>query len=334
MSNPEKLDSAFSVFSLRTSRAQTALGTLLIGAGIVVLLLRDELDVFFFHQFLSGSKRYALLIGLAMLGYGAAFLMLQYLRGSLTMRDFRDPSDQYSDPNRSRTYSVLKDRLSTLTSEIENLKSAQLGALSGNREQLIEALKPTIHSGLADEMIKRFGEQAENAARDHEIRNAFAAAQRRLQSELGSLSRRSNLNLVIGVITSAIAVGLLAYMVLASTLNFDSLTSVVAHYLPRLAIVVFIEVFSFFFLRLYRATLAEMRTYQTDLTALTVQFVAVQAALSAKNPDSASSLSRELLGAKSVQDLTVKEIKTPEIDVKSVLDVLQAAVKTMQPKKG
>ena len=317
----------------RSSRFQVAAGLLFLGTGIVILLLREELDYFFFAQFLGDHKRYALPVGLVFLAYGAAFLMLQYLRGGLLFRGDRIIGNDESPESVSMsTISPMKERLEALDKELHSLKSAQLGALSGNRAELIEALKPTVHSGLADELQKRFAEQAENADRDAEIRNAFSNTQRRLQLELSSLSRRSNLNLVIGVITTAIAVGLLTYMVLGSTINFDSLTSVLAHYLPRLALVVFIEVFSFFFLRLYRATLAEMRTYQTDLTTLTIQFVAVQAALSARTPESAIALSKELLATKSTSEAKSKDQKFSEAEAKAISELLQGAAKALLPK--
>lgn len=319
--------------TFRSSRFQVAAGLLFLGIGIVILLLREELDYLFFNQAFGDGKRYALPAGLISLAYGAAFLMMQYLRGGLFSRSERIiGNDESPEIASTPLISALKERIDGLDNELLNLKSAQLGALSGNRDELIEALKPTVHSGLADELQKRFSEQAEYAARDTEIRNSFASAQRRLQIELASLSRRSNLNLVIGVITTAIAVGLLTYMVLGSSINFDSLTSVLAHYLPRLALVVFIEIFSFFFLRLYRATLAEMRTYQTDLTALTIQFVAVQAALSARTPDSAIALSKELLATKPLSEAIAKDQKFSEADAKAVSELLQGAAKALLPK--
>lgn len=318
--------------SFYKTRSLIALGYLLIGAGTVILLLRDDINHYFFREFLDTSRLYALPLGLGLLGYGAAIFMLLYLRGSLSTNGNRQIFEERNDSVSSTQANQLNERIIKIDAEVNNLKSAQLGALSGNREELIEALKPTIHAGLADELSKRFTEQAENASRDLEIRNAFSAAQRRLQLELASLSRRSNLNLVIGVITTAIAVGLLTYMVLGSTLNFESLTSIVAHYLPRLTLVIFIEVFSFFFLRLYRATLAEMRTYQTDLTALTVQFVAVQSALSARTPESALSLSKELLSVKPTSESASKETKSADFDAKAVSELLQSAAKALLPK--
>ena len=316
----------------RSSRLQVALGSLFIGAGIVVLFLRDELDYLFFQGALGLTRRYALPVGLVSLLYGASFLMLQYLRGSLFGRGDRASPDGLSDSVSSAAEFALRDKLDSLSEVIANLKSAQLGALAGNREELIEALRPTVHAGLADELQRRFGEQAIRAERDAEIRNAFANAQQRLRIELGALSRRSNLNLVIGVLTTTMAVGLLTYMVLGSTVNFESATSLLSHYLPRLALVVFIEVFSFFFLRLYRATLAEMRTYQTDLTALTLQHVAVIAALSSSSPDGAAALSKELLAAKAQAPGEPKDAKPSEADPKVLAELLQGVAKTLLPK--
>ncbi|MBI5525005.1 MAG: hypothetical protein HY897_01580 [Deltaproteobacteria bacterium] len=41
-----------------------------------------------------------------------------------------------------------------------------------------------------------------------------------------------------------------------------------SHYVPRITTVTFIEVFAFFFLKLYRASLIEIKFYQNELTSL------------------------------------------------------------------
>ncbi len=90
------------------------------------------------------------------------------------------------------------------------------------------------------------------------------------------LTRRSNINLVIGVVTTLLAVGLLAYVVLPDTLSSSDVGMVLLHFLPRLSIVVFIQTFSFFFLRLYRSGLNDIKYYQNELTNLETKHLVLE----------------------------------------------------------
>jgi len=116
-----------------------------------------------------------------------------------------------------------------------------------------------------------------------ESRRIFDTTTRRLLSEIGSLTRRGNLNLAIGVFTTAAAIGVLAYMALKAPPKFENLADVLSHYVPRVMTVGFVEVFSFFFLRLYRNGLAEMRYYQDQLTELSRKEAALEAALATED---------------------------------------------------
>ena len=112
-----------------------------------------------------------------------------------------------------------------------------------------------------------------------DVQGIFDANVSRLEREIHALSRRGNLNLTIGVITTGFAVGLLAYMVMNEDAPTGDTADVLSHYIPRISTVSFIEVFSYFFLRLYRASLAEIKYYQNELTVLAGQRVALEYAL-------------------------------------------------------
>lgn len=317
---------------MRSTRLQTALGASMLGAGVVVLLLRSDIDTLVFGNLFDYPSRTSLFVGLSLLTYGAAFLMLQYLRGGILGRKEGSAVGELPDSVAVAAVSVLREKVGNLTGEVALLKSAQLDALGGSRQELIDALKPTLHAGVADELEQRFTQRVSQSVREREIREVFAAAESRLRGELGALGRRSNLNLVIGVLTTSMAVGLLTYMVLGVATTFDSITALLSHYVPRLALVLFIEVFSFFFLRLYRATLSEMRTYQTDLTTLTIQHVAVVAAFSTGDAQSVAIMSKELLTTKSTSSVDPASKKPMELEPKAVADMLQAIAKALPTK--
>jgi hypothetical protein len=71
-------------------------------------------------------------------------------------------------------------------------------------------------------------------------------------------------------------------------------------------------------LRLYRSTLAEIHTYQTDITTLTLQEVAVLAALSSGDTEAAANLATNLLAPKKPSDGDKKDDKEGDKKPKEV----------------
>ena len=99
----------------------------------------------------------------------------------------------------------------------------------------------------------------------------------RLRSEIDALFRRGNVNLIIGTLTTLIAVGILASSILTKDLPTDP-EKLAAHLIPRITLSLFIEIFSFFFLRLYSAGLTDIKYYQNELTNIESKFLALRRA--------------------------------------------------------
>lgn len=118
-----------------------------------------------------------------------------------------------------------------------------------------------------------------------ETRRIFKETFERLIEEIATLRRRGYVNLVIGVVTTAGAIGWLIYMVVKAPPTFNDIPNVLAHYIPRVTTVVFIEVFAFFFLRLYRNGLVEVRYYQDQLTHLSKLEAAFEASLATNDSE-------------------------------------------------
>lgn len=96
----------------------------------------------------------------------------------------------------------------------------------------------------------------------------------RISSEISSLEKRGALNLVLGIITASFG---MIYL-----LQLKSPTDLI-DFLPRLSTVLIVEVFSYFFLRLYKSTLAEIKYFQNESTNIEYNFVALELAIETKN---------------------------------------------------
>lgn len=74
---------------------------------------------------------------------------------------------------------------------------------------------------------------------------------RRLREELYALRRRGNINLLFGIVVALVGMSLLGYFVLPSSIDGNQEADFIQQFLPRLSLVLVVEVFAYFFLRLY-----------------------------------------------------------------------------------
>ncbi len=165
---------------------------------------------------------------------------------------------------------------------------------------------------------------------------------RRLRREITDLRLRSNVNLLIGMVITGGGLYLLWTTVsiidssellkqLASEgddSNYKFIKNIVLPIIPRVLLVVFIEVFAYFFLKLYKNGLSEIKYFQNELTNIESKLAAVEFSHMTNNQDalkiSIESLSKternfildkgqttvELERAKSESELTRNIIKT------------------------
>lgn len=100
----------------------------------------------------------------------------------------------------------------------------------------------------------------------NEIKHTFLSSENRITRELFGLKVRSNLNLAIGSTISVIALIVLGVFINSENFNDSDYLKVLVHFLPRLSLVLFIEMFALFFLRLYKLELLSMKYYHNELT--------------------------------------------------------------------
>jgi hypothetical protein len=106
---------------------------------------------------------------------------------------------------------------------------------------------------------------------------------KRLNQEITELGRRGAINLIIGIITTAVGVSYLGYIVYSSMgdgEDFGWKSGV--HTLLRVSIALFIQIFAYFFLRLYKTSLEDIKYYQNEITNIESRWLAL-AAIDLKN---------------------------------------------------
>lgn len=72
--------------------------------------------------------------------------------------------------------------------------------------------------------------------------------------------------------------GVLAYFAFNDGRPHEDVAGFAISFLPRLSLVIIIEVFSFFFLKLYKASLSEIKYFQNEATNIEFHFAALEIA--------------------------------------------------------
>jgi len=162
---------------------------------------------------------------------------------------------------------------------------------------------------------------------EDEITITFRQTRGRLREEIQNLSRRSSLNLVIGVMVTMAATGVLVYLVSREHGDFASITSLLSFYIPRITTVILIETFAYFFLRLYRQNLEELKYYQNELTTIAAQEIAWKAAVIAATDEAKNAVIQQLAKSDRNSRPLVDSSGSSKTELSSLVEVLQTVSK-------
>ena len=158
-----------------------------------------------------------------------------------------------------------------------------------DRAKLMHELSESIKDQAAQDVMSRLQASVEKNSKDVAELTLVARQSEqtidRLRQELFSLSKRSNLNLSIGIVTTLTGLMLLGMFVLREPQTATDATSFLIGFVPRISLVVLIEVFAYFFLRLYKATLIEIKYFQNEVTSMEAKFLALIVATKSGSPE-------------------------------------------------
>lgn len=212
------------------------------------------------------------------------FVMMRYLnRGE----------SPFASRELERTKVELEQKLSLL--EQGQAKLAASNAPEGipvsveDRAKLVQELSESIKDQAAHDVMSRLQASVEKNSKDVAELTLVARQSEltidRLRQELFSLSKRGNLNLSIGIVTTLTGLLLLGMFVLREPQTATDATSFLIGFVPRISLVVLIEVFAYFFLRLYKATLTEIKYFQNEVTSMEAKFLALIVATKSGSTD-------------------------------------------------
>ena len=218
--------------------------------------------------------------------------LLFELKKQLEKNDFRNKEQlEYSEHRNREQYERLRKfeyKITEVVSRIEEkiIKNSSHELDEEQKKALFEKITKSIEGNLTTDFYDKIGDSIKYKITDDKKDQIYALYKRfessitRLKSEIELLTKRANINLIIGSIITVAALGLLGYFVVKEDFNSPDILNVTLHFIPRLSLVIFIELFSFFFLKLYRTSLSEIKYYQNELTNIETQQLALSTATS------------------------------------------------------
>lgn len=183
--------------------------------------------------------------------------------------DFSKIIEEFNHIIRRERYEYKEDLDSILNSLRERSK---IEFNIENKDELFKDLKESISNNISQDFFnelnlnisKEIGLEKRNQLKD--IIYSTRSIKERLMREIEKLDRKSNINLIVGSVMTIVALICLGYIVFDEHDNLKTTEDILIHYIPRISFILFIEVFAFFFLRLYKLNLNDVKYYQNELT--------------------------------------------------------------------
>jgi cell fate (sporulation/competence/biofilm development) regulator YmcA (YheA/YmcA/DUF963 family) len=147
--------------------------------------------------------------------------------------------------------------------------------IDGLRMQVLEKVRESA----SGQFLGQIEQRLEENRKIHDLQRRVDKTLNRIYAEIDALGRRGALNLVIGILTAATGVTILGVLVLGKNSTPSNVLEFTMTFLPRLSLVVILELFSYFFLRLYKAGLDEIKYFQNEATNIEQKVLALEVSL-------------------------------------------------------
>jgi len=187
-------------------------------------------------------------------------------------------------------------RLKERVAKIENKPSSGVSVdlKESDREELISYAKKRIIGNTilqADLSLKTDISNFKNSYSLHKIHTDLV---QRLKSEIDRLNRRGGVNLAIGSIIALIGILSLAYFLYRAPDIVGGLDFFI-HQLPKLSFVIAVELFAYFFLRLYKNGFDEIKYFQNEITNIDMKVMSLKYAQEFNSEDIIRELAMHLM---------------------------------------
>lgn len=235
-----------------------------------------------------------------------------------------------------------EERLDKLEESIGKLKSNLLLMSSADHKEIVAdavlSLKASAGQELLEELSKSVSKKADQERKLQVIEREFAQSRIRLMNEVSALGLRGNVNLTLGFLTTVTGLGVLSYFVWQTAGVQQDMVNFAISFIPRLSLVIFIQMFAFFFLRLYKSGLLEVKYFQNEITNLELKYFGISTALLAESADSLTEVARNLVESERNKILqpgqTTFELERSKLEQNTASEVLKVLPRILGRRTG
>ncbi|SCZ74177.1 MULTISPECIES: hypothetical protein [unclassified Pseudomonas] len=235
-----------------------------------------------------------------------------------------------------------EERLNKLEESVDHLKRNLPLMSSADHKKIVadavSSLKASAGKELLEELSKAASKKADQERKLQVIEREFAQSRIRLMDEVSALGLRGNVNLTLGFLTTVTGLGVLSYFVWQTAGMQQDMISFAISFIPRLSLVVFIQMFAFFFLRLYKAGLLEVKYFQNEITNLELKYFGISTALLAESADSLTEVARNLVESERNKVLqpgqTTFELERSKLEQNTASEVLKVLPRILGRRTG
>lgn len=267
--------------------------------GLLVLLIKEDL-----YRFFNFDPRIVLIVSVTLMLTGIAIFLMLYVRGGLFPSSIRDEEkyEYVSDKSSvEEKFEILKAELYSKLSDFKNIDEVKKEIRTTIDHQVSKLSEEKIIQQITDKFTKELYAKSKLDL----IENELVSIKNRIERETARLARYGYINLMIGFITTFLAIFFLGYSLLGVQTQNTTPTDYIYHFIPRLSLSVLIELFSFFFLRLYKNNLEDIKYFNNERTNIEMKIVAIKTSLAYDDKETVKSLMLEL--AKTERNFVLKK---------------------------
>jgi len=244
---------------IRNRNTMIVFGFLIMSFGMVIYFLKpfsfnDRNDIDGFDQMVLLNTLIAFILILIGIGMGL-FVYLQ--------------NGSYEQISNTVIATVNESR------EATEVMATDIGTVPVRMESLVEDAGYTSRERRPE---REFALDGEIERRIWIIQSDYRKIINRLVDEIERLGRVANYNLVFGSIATIAGVFILAWNAFEAPPKAET-GSILVHYIPRLSTIIFIEIFAFFFLKIYKTNLSDIKYFHNERTNIEQKILSLKAAV-------------------------------------------------------
>lgn len=298
------------------------------GLGVISFILGVGLTIFR-EYFIDIAGNFGIIAGvlfitLSILIFTGKFLFQYLEQGSIRSIGVYDENGSIS--------GIAKD-VQDLMVELSVLKN--LSNKKEDFERITKTINDTIDKTLTENYLRNkielnFSKNALEESRRKEILFDFELLNIRINGELVRLRNSANLNLVIGTLVTLCALFALGLEVFKKDVIFSNTNEILVHYIPRISLIIFVEVFAFFFLKLYKAALDDIKYYNNEKTNIDFKVISLKTALTLNDPKLVQTMLDELIKTernfrlgKGDSTVELEKLKNDKLNLNVLVDIIE-----------